>query len=213
MDFGGLLFLGLIWLLFSLLNRSRDEGAGSKPRPRPPGSLPSSGPAGRPGSRDATQREGSRLEQLLREMERALEQSQPGARGRLERTPGGGSEAGPRGRPAKVPLPAAEEVEERETLEEQPLVVSLETDVRRPRRVVVDQDDLAEEVVRRRIAAAEARGGALTRADHRAFDERIRQEPADQTAVRGYTAAQLRDAIVWREILGPPAALRQDDLG
>ncbi len=58
------------------------------------------------------------------------------------------------------------------------------------------------------MAAAEAQGKPLTKADHRAFDERIRQEPADKTATKGYTARQLRDAVVWREILGPPVSLR-----
>ena len=40
------------------------------------------------------------------------------------------------------------------------------------------------------------------------------QEPnpaADKTATRGYTARQLRDAVVWREILGPPVSLRGEE--
>ncbi|MBA3344021.1 MAG: hypothetical protein H0T44_01770, partial [Gemmatimonadales bacterium] len=40
------------------------------------------------------------------------------------------------------------------------------------------------------------------------FDSRIRQEPADHTAVRRYSAQQMRDAFVWREILGPPVSER-----
>jgi hypothetical protein len=105
-------------------------------------------------------------------------------------------------------LPDAEEVEERDSLEVPARVVSLETEVSRPARVIFDQDTGAEELVRRRIAAGEARSGALTKADHKAFDARIRQQPADHTAVRRYTPAQLRDAIVWREILGPPVSER-----
>jgi hypothetical protein len=88
-------------------------------------------------------------------------------------------------------------------------VVSLEAEVRRAPRAEYDQDSGAEALVRRRIAAAEARSGALTKADHKAFDTQIRQEPADHTAVRRYTPAQLRDAIVWREILGPPVSERE----
>lgn len=87
-------------------------------------------------------------------------------------------------------------------------MVSLETEVVRPARVKYDQDSGAEELVRRRIAAADARSRALTKADHTSFDARIRQEPADHTAVGRYTPAQLRDAIVWREILGPPVSER-----
>jgi hypothetical protein len=37
----------------------------------------------------------------------------------------------------------------------------------------------------------------------------VRQEVADHTAVqRKYTPEQLRNAVVWREILGPPVAVR-----
>jgi hypothetical protein len=71
-----------------------------------------------------------------------------------------------------------------------------------------DQDTGAEELVRRRIDAARSRDRALSKADHKAFDTKIRQEVADHTAVRRYTPAQLRDAIVWREILGPPVSER-----
>ena len=75
----------------------------------------------------------------------------------------------------------------------------------------MDYDDAAEAVVRRRIEAARRRDRALTKADHEAFDARIRQEPADHTAVaRRFTPAQLRDAIVWREILGPPVSEREE---
>jgi hypothetical protein len=189
-DFGGLLLLGALWVLFNLLTKGRQQGRGPG---RPPTGLP---PAGPPRQGDATQREGSRLEALLREFERALDQS-------------GG--AGPLGRPSTSPLPTAEEVEERESLESEPEVVSLEAEEARPERVTVSQDEGAERLVARRIAAADARSGAQTRADHAAFDKRIRQEQADATRVRDASLHQLRRAVVWREILGPPVALRQDD--
>jgi hypothetical protein len=193
-DFGGLLVLGIVWLLFNLLGRGRGE---ARPRPRTPPNLPQPHPPAtlRIPPRDATQREGSRLEQLLRELERSLEQAGAGQEPTVARSP--------------LPsLPDDEDVEERTSLEAPEEVVSLEQEVHRPARVRQDHDSDAEEVVRRRIAAAEARDGALTRADHTRFDARIRQEPADHTAVRRYTPAQLRDAIVWREILGPPVSER-----
>ena len=196
MDFGGLLVLGVLWVLFNLLGRARGE-SGTRPRTGPPAPQPRPQPptARYPASRDATQREGSRLEQLLRELERGLQQ----AAGEEERTTL---------RLPLPPLPEEEDVEERESLEVPERVVSLEREVKRPERVEYDQDSGAEELVRRRIAAAEARSGALTKADHKRFDAEIRQEPADHTAVRRYTPAQLRDAIVWREILGPPVSER-----
>ena len=185
-DFGGLLMLGFLWLVFSLMSR----GKAQQTRRRPGSPLP---PAPPPASRDATQREGSRLEALLREFERALEQGQA---------------TGPLGRPSTVRLPPAEEVEERDSLEAAPVVVSLEEDVVRPERVRVSEDDTAERLVARRIAAGAKRSGPLTRADHLAFDQRIRQEPADATAVRRPSVEQLRRAVVWREVLGPPVSLR-----
>ncbi len=195
MDFGGLLVLGVVWLVFSLLGRARG-GSGSRPGPTPGPQPRPQAPPGRGSSpAGATQREGSRLERLLRELERNLEQA-------------GAAQGRPTARLPVPPLPDAEDIEERESLEVPARVVSLETEVRRPERVIYDQDSGAEALVRRRIAAAEARSGAITKADHKAFDARVRQQPADHTAVRRYTPAQLRDAMVWREILGPPVSER-----
>jgi hypothetical protein len=196
MDFGGLLVLGVVWVLFNLLGRGRGEprpkprSAPQAPQSRPYGSTPSHPPV------DATQREGSRLEQLLRQLEQNLEQA-------------GAARQAPPARLPVPPLPNDEDVEDRQSLDEEPVrVVSLETEVKRPVRAAYDQDSGAEALVLRRIAAADARSGPLTKAGHKAFDARIRQEPADHTAVRRYTPAQLRDAIVWREILGPPVSER-----
>ena len=115
---------------------------------------------------------------------------------------------------ARAQLPAAEEVEERETLEGTSLEGSgsLEFFEERGPRQEVDHDDAAEQIVQRRIAAAEARNRPLAKADHQVFDEQIRQAPADQTAARrSFNAKELRDAFVWREILGPPAGLKSTE--
>jgi hypothetical protein len=87
-------------------------------------------------------------------------------------------------------------------------IPSAETGPARSLRVTVDQDDEGERVAARRIAEVEGRIRPLSQADHEAFDQRIRQEPADKTATRGYSTRRLRDAVVWREILGPPVSLR-----
>jgi hypothetical protein len=182
-DFGGLFFLALIWAFFKLVSRSREESSpapGGRPPPRPTA------------GNDPSQQEGRALERFLRELERAANQ---GA-------------AGPAGRPAGRPLPPAEDVEEREVLEVAPEVETLEREPRRAQRARVDQDDEAEQVIARRAASAAARSGGQTAADHRKFDQQIRQQPADHTATRALTPQQLRDAIVWREILGPPVSER-----
>jgi hypothetical protein len=194
-DFTGLIILGVLWLLLNLMS----QGGLKKKKPQEPRRTPSPR-ADRPqvprrmelpGGRDATQQEGSRLEQMLREFQRALE------------------EAGSPGRPAPAPTELEEE-EERESLEIEPEVVSLETEVSRTERLNISQDDEVEQLVARRISAAASRDQATTRRDHLEFDKRIRQEPADKTATRAYTAQQLRDAMVWREILGPPVGLREE---
>ena len=152
-----------------------------KGRPRAPARpAPQPRPTGAP---DPSQQEGSRLERLLRELE-----------GRLE----------------GVARPPAEEedIEERGSLEEPERVVSLETEVSRRQRPVYDQDTDAEAIAKRRVDAARTRDRALGKVDHKAFDAKIRQEVADNTAVRRYTPEQLRDAVVWREILGPPVSER-----
>ena len=214
MDLGGLLVLGLMWLV---VNAIRKAGAGAPTEKRPPDAprppLPGARtPVKRPAARstapstadatatrlpvplDPTQREGARLEQLLRQLGRSLEEA-----------------AGPGGRPPDRPLPPAEEEEERESLEAIPEVQSLEIDPARAPRVEVDQDDEAERVVARRLRVADANLAPRTRADHRAFDARIRQEAADQTAVASSRTQRLRQAVVWREILGPPVSLRDDE--
>ena len=192
MDAGALLLLGLAWLVVNAIRKSGQ----TPPAKRPPlqGSPPgrTTAPAGgtRPAARstprvasaDPSQREGQQLETLLRELERTL-----------------GRGAGPLGRPPDRPIPGEEEVE---SLETEPEVAERET---------VDYDEEAEQIIARRRAGADARSGPQTRADHAAFDQRIRQEPADKTATRATDPRRLREAVVWREILGPPVSLRGDE--
>lgn len=199
MDPGFAIGLGVLWVLFNLLGRKKPS---SKSGPRPP--VATQPPVARPAQRspvtlprssgaDPTQREGAKLQDLLRELSRTLD-----------------GPPGPRGRPGPVRLPPAKEVEDRRSLESTPEVRSLETEVRRPERTVVDADDEAEAIVARRIAAAEANARPLGAADHLAFDASIRQQPADATATKVSAATRhLRNAVVWREILGPPVSLRE----
>jgi hypothetical protein len=76
----------------------------------------------------------------------------------------------------------------------------------------VDREAEAEALERRRLAAVAAREEALSDADHAAFEIRVRADrelDAVAAPIRRLNARQLRDAFVWNEILGPPAALRQ----
>ncbi len=184
MDFDAVLVLGALWFIVNLL-------AGLKRKSRPPAQPRERAPVGPTSSQpDGTQREGSRLEQVLRQVERALQEAESGDRD------------------VRLPFPDAEEVEERESLETEPEVVSLEQEVHRAPRREFTQDADAEQLVARRITAASVRDAARTKADHVKFDNQIQQEPAEHTATRGYTAEELRRAVVWREILGPPVSER-----
>ena len=187
MDFNALFVLAAIWFLFNLIS-----GARRKPRSPAPPKQPWPRSPERPGrvAVDPTQQEGSRLERMLRELQQSLE------------------EAAQARQPEPVPWPSAEEVEERTSLEEVPEIRSLEEEVHRAPRKLVDRDDEAASFETRRIAAAAARDHTRTRADHAAFDQRIRQEPAEHTATPGFTPEQLRNAVIWREILGPPVSER-----
>ena len=206
-----MILLGVTWLVANAVRKagSRPSGGDRTPgAPRPPTRQPNRPPITRLPARlpadatkvkvtaplDPTQREGARLEQLLRQLGRTLEDA-----------------AGPVGRRPDRPLPAAEDQEETESLEVTPVVRSLETEGDRGARAEVDQDDEAESIVARRLRAAESHLTPRSRADHRAFDAKIRQQPADKTAVAPTAARRLRNAVVWREILGPPVSLRDFD--
>jgi hypothetical protein len=191
----GVIIFAVVYAIVAILGKvkeaSRKGGTVSpppQPRPQRPRLEPvSSRPPG------DTRAEATRLEDLLR------------ALGEAAGVPPTG---GTMGRPARIPLPGAEEVEERESLEREEEVLNLETEIRRPSRREVDHDEEAEAIVQRRIRAAAERDRELNRASHKAFDSRIRQEVPDHTRVAKRKRPSLRDAMVWREILGPPVSLR-----
>jgi len=222
--FSGLLVIAVIYFALSLISRgnrrSRQRGA-SAPQPAPQ-------PA--PEEPGGTQQETLSLERVLREIQRVKQQQQqqppplprrqistrpaPPAR-RVASVPGirtaAPTERGPLGRHDRVGLPDDEDVEDRESLEGaalggQSLGLS-EEEARRRQRVVVDHDEEAQALVQKRIREAEARNRPLTEMDHKAFDREIRQDKGPAPSGSRYTAARLRDAVVWREIMGPPKGL------
>ena len=184
MEHNGFLLFAAVWLLLLMTRLGRRSSRPSPPRePRAPDLRPSIT------SRDPSQREGSRIEAMLREFQRTLENAKE--QGRLKTTQ------------SRYSRPESGLVERDEA-------ASLESPVLRPGRKSVDQDDEAEEIVARRINEASARDQSRSVANRAGVDERIQQQPADNTRVRTYTPRQLRDAMVWREILNPPVSLRPE---
>lgn len=89
----------------------------------------------------------------------------------------------------------------------EPEVRSLEDLTPRPERVVVDQDEAIEALAAKRLEWSESRSRPHTKADHRAFDSKIRMpEPTLPTGLD--RIAELRRMIVWQEVLGKPVSLR-----
>lgn len=110
--------------------------------------------------------------------------------------------------PAGLPASTGADATQREGARLQDLLGEVEG---RPQRIEVDTDDQVEAVIARRRAAAEAHVRPPGRSDHVAFDARIRQEPADVARTQAVSMQRLREAIVWREILGPPVSLRDPE--
>ena len=218
----GLLILGAIYFVLNLLSK-----AGKKAAQR--GTLP---PTDADDESSSTQDEAVSLEKILREIQRVKQEKdlpRP-AQAQRQKTlparkaappqrraqPTGDDYRGPLGRHSRTRLPGAEEVEERTSLEGESLEVeeSLEVIDDRPARrlrIEVDSDDRAEEVAQRRIREAEARNRPLNAADHRRFDAEIRPAARAAAAEPKKTAgrSRLKEALVWREILGPPKSLQE----
>jgi hypothetical protein len=205
----GMIVLAVIYFIFWVLSK---VGKKAKQADAQPVDAMNTG-------QDPTQQEGFSLERVLRQIEEVKRQAeererqatlprprpQPAA---SRQRPSRIEQGGPLGRHSRSQLPGAEEVEERDTLEGGSLEVEEQIENLDSRvRTRVDQDDQVEAIIQRRKAQAEARNRAHRNADHKAFDQRIREPAPAEKVERRYTAAAMRDAFVWREILGPPKAL------
>ncbi len=136
------------------------------------------------------------MDELLREMREQLGQVSDIERGPVLTT-------GRRDEPFGAAEHADWEEENVTSLETEPQVVSLATDVVEAVPVDRDYDDGVHEIVRQRRADAESRNRAWRPADHTAFDARIRAVqpppplPAGAVFAARLSTSQLRNAIIW----------------
>jgi len=217
--FEGLIILGVIYFVLNLLQKAGKSAARTAASPE--AKVSSAAPA--------TQEDLS-LQGILREIERLKQQKQgapPPMRQKLPRgpkpapkarrqLPGAEPGRGPMGRRSQVALTGAEEVEDRTDYDDlassrvdetgRESYAALELRRQRPE---FDEGDAAEELIQRRIREAEERNGPISAADHRQFDAEIRAPGAPSARPARMTRATLRQAFVWREILGPPKALEE----
>lgn len=113
-------------------------------------------------------------------------------------------------RPSPAPEADSDLFEEETTsLETEPEIRSLEIDLPPKQRPLIDRDEEIEAVVSQRIEAAELRDRPTTAADHQAFDAKIRRKaPQQAPSAEDVRHANLRQAVLWNEILGKPKSLR-----
>lgn len=204
MDLDPGLLLLLLWGVLSIFGgmaKKRQQGQQQQQRRRQQ-------QAAQPGTRERTRRQPETFDDLLTEMREQLEEAKRAeARQRAEADRPGLPRPEAVERP-REPLPWAEDVEERESLEEEPVIVSLETPVTIEEREMVDSDLEAQRLIASRLQAAEQRNRAWRLEDHKKFDARIRAAAPEKKLPAGRAAA-LRNAVVWREILGKPVSIRE----
>lgn len=204
MEISPLFVLLVVWWLFGLLTSGKrgKQRRDQQRRTRPGAPAPPPLPPIRAEGGDPTQREGSKLEQMMREFERALEEVSQQRQPKAEPEPSWDS----------AEEWEVQEAESRSLEDFEPEVRSMEDDFFRPEREVVvlggDQDALQAG----RVAYAENRNRALTAGDHQKFDARIRAPQAPAASVTpdappDARLLRLRQAMIWREVLGPPVGL------
>lgn len=222
--FEGLIVLAVIYGVLNLISKAGKKGRSAAGAPSPELPEPST----------PTQAEAVSLESILRQIEAVKRQkapapvagrpsvpSRPVAKYQPRAAPPRMGEVaqdarGPLGRASRTSLESAEDVEDRTSLEDEGRqeearrLQNVEVFTPRPERVVQNRDEEAEAIVQRRIKQAEARNRPHADADHRRFDKSIREAAAPVAVRQRLTPQGLREALVWREILGPPKSMQED---
>jgi len=113
---------------------------------------------------------------------------------------------GPLGRMARS---STEMISEGRSLEVEESIVNFDEAANtRSVRAEIDQDDQAQAVIQRRLDAAAHRTREGREASYQAQQKAAAAAVASEALSAAAASSRLRRAIVWREILGPPLALR-----
>jgi hypothetical protein len=189
----GPIALFVLWAVASLFGRVAQGKKGQQQQPRPPRPVPQ-----RRDESAARTGQPTTFEELLAEMRGQLEQAKE-----MERSGADTHE------PWQRSLPEAESVEDTTSLEEEPVVVSLEVEPHRPERPVeISQSDAMQVLVQKRIDAAELRNREWRLEDHKRFDQAIREAKPARVARIAPAHRALRQAMIWNEVLQPPVSMR-----
>lgn len=217
--FGLFIFLGVIYFILNIVSKAGKKAKEAKEA------------AGGQRTGGAGQPESVSLESILRQIESVKKQKQQGPMSasaarqaprfapmadppRMREVPQ--DARGPLGRISKTGLQSAEDVEDRTSLEDEGRLVqerrlqNVEVFSARPERVIQNRDAEAEVIAQRRIKSTQSRNRPLAAADHAAFDQSIRAPDEAAVSQTRFTVKGLRDAFIWREILGPPKALQDE---
>jgi hypothetical protein len=190
-NFGGIAILVLIWVVGAVFDKKKkaERRRRQMAQQRPPLPIEAESVSAEPRARppDASQSEGSKLEQVLRQLnpELAARADQASAQSRQQTPAKGRSEV-------IVPQPAEQ-------------VAAAHS----------DGDDFmakAERAIARRRLVAEEYSRGRTAQDHAAFHAEVRRPVELVPESVPAEAPSLEQAIIWREILGPPRAMTIDEM-
>jgi len=190
-NLGGFIVVVLIWIVAAVFDQKKKQARKRSGSSAPPA-------AGTGGTRSPAPDLKSRLQDALRQLDPELGRMMDGAAG------GEQSPAAVRPQPVRPRITAAE-------VPPSPAARSARQDAssgstRDLSFMAQAQAAIAE---RREVAAEHSRG--RTAEDHRRFDREIRRVEKAPPAKRAVALPDLGQAVVWREILGPPVALRDGE--
>ncbi len=189
-NFGGIAILVLIWIVGAMFDKKKKEArrrkqqATAEPRPTLAESVLTEPPKRLP---DASQREGSKLEQVLRQLNPEVAALADQALAQRHHQTATEGEPETMARQPAEPFTAAPD----------------------------DGDDFmakAERAIARRRMTAEEYSRDRTAEDHDTFHQAVRRAPESEAKAPTDAPPTLEQAIIWREIIGPPKALTIDEM-